>query len=286
MATYHYTGEACRLLCQVVRYDPKDFSNRRVVGYLRGGTYEYEWNLDGRRRVLYRLPEVVEGIRDGRWIFLCEGEKDADNMSAEGFVATTACGGTSIKNYAKLHGDQLRGAYVCILPDNDPAGRKRAVQIARQLHGIAKGITIVHLFSDSGDNKEDVSDFIDNMHRASETVLNEMLHIMNKINWYFPLPGPVFEKPRRFFSGLNLDMVFEAQRLRAHLLPIEQIAVVVRGKTRCPLPSHIDEHPSCSVKENLWYCHVCDEGGDTILFKRNRDSESFHRAVKELCGGG
>lgn len=32
----------------------------------------------------------------------------------------------------------------------------------------------------------------------------------------------------------------------------------------CPLPSHEDSYPSCSInwERGLWNCHVCAEGGD------------------------
>jgi hypothetical protein len=51
---YDYVGEAGELLYQVVRYEPKDFRQRRPDG--KGGWIS---NLDGIQRVLYRLPEVI-----------------------------------------------------------------------------------------------------------------------------------------------------------------------------------------------------------------------------------
>jgi hypothetical protein len=55
VCTYEYTDEFGALLYEVVRFEPKDFRQRRPDGL--GG---WIWNLDDTRRVLYRLPELIE----------------------------------------------------------------------------------------------------------------------------------------------------------------------------------------------------------------------------------
>ena len=57
VATYDYTDESGNLLYQTCRYQPKDFRQRRPDG--KGGWIN---NLQGVRRVLYRLPEVIAGV--------------------------------------------------------------------------------------------------------------------------------------------------------------------------------------------------------------------------------
>ena len=79
-ATYDYTDEEGKLLYQVVRFSNKDFRQRRPDS--KGG---WIWNLNGTRRVLYRLHEVL----NAQEIIIVEGEKDADNLEKAGFVATT-----------------------------------------------------------------------------------------------------------------------------------------------------------------------------------------------------
>jgi DNA primase len=80
VATYDYTDEGGNLLFQCVRTKPKDFWQRRPDG--KGGWIN---NLQGVRRVLYRLPEV----KSAQTVCVAEGEKDADNLAKLGFVATT-----------------------------------------------------------------------------------------------------------------------------------------------------------------------------------------------------
>src|SRR5262249_26000897 len=73
VATYKYRDEKGKLLFEAVRFDPKNFRQRRPTG---GGNYA--WDLKGVRRVPYRLPVLLAADRDA-WVFVCEGEKDCDN---------------------------------------------------------------------------------------------------------------------------------------------------------------------------------------------------------------
>ena len=84
-ATYDYVDEQGALLYQVVRYEPKDFRQRRP------GTNgeEWVWNLRGVRRVLYRLPKVVEAIKAKQTVWLTEGERDVHSLEDRGVTATT-----------------------------------------------------------------------------------------------------------------------------------------------------------------------------------------------------
>ncbi len=79
--TYDYTDEAGNLLFQVCRYEPKSFKQRAPSG---PGRWDYR--LNGVRRVLYRLPEVLKAEE----VLIVEGEKDADTVAALGFTATTS----------------------------------------------------------------------------------------------------------------------------------------------------------------------------------------------------
>ena len=67
VARYDYTDEDGRLLFQVMRCDPKGFSQRRPDG--NGG---WAWKLGDTRRVLYRLPALIEAIANERPIFIAK----------------------------------------------------------------------------------------------------------------------------------------------------------------------------------------------------------------------
>jgi len=147
VAAYDYTDAGGELLYQVVRYEPKDFRQRRPDG--NGG---WTWKLDD-RRVLYRWPELLK-YPNGT-IFICEGEKDADRVASLGHCATTVAAGKWTDECIKA----LAGRDCFILQDNDDTGRTKALAAARTLHDTAKTIRIVAL-PDLPD-KRDVSDWLD-----------------------------------------------------------------------------------------------------------------------------
>ena len=147
VAAYDYNDDAGELLYQVIRYEPKDFRQRRPDG--NGG---WIWNLD-KRRVLYRWPELVK--YPDATVFLCEGEKDADRVASLGHCATTVASGKWTDECIQA----LAGRDVIILEDNDDAGREKSIAAAQLLHGKAKAIRVVAL-PDLPEG-EDVSDWLD-----------------------------------------------------------------------------------------------------------------------------
>lgn len=70
----------------------------------------------------YRLPEII--ARPDETIWLVEGEKDADNLSALGLLATTAPGGGMSFPLTPDFGKWFDGRKVIAIADNDPTGAK------------------------------------------------------------------------------------------------------------------------------------------------------------------
>lgn len=133
-ATYNYIDEHGSTLFEVVRFEPKDFKQRRPDG--RGG---WHWNLNGTRRVLYNLPTLTASES----ILICEGEKDCETARRFGLVATCNPGGAGKwrDDYAKF----LRGKQVAIIPDLDEPGRKHARDVACSTLGVSRSVKIVEL---------------------------------------------------------------------------------------------------------------------------------------------
>jgi putative DNA primase/helicase len=134
VATYPYPDERGNLLYEVVRFDPKAFKQRKPDG--RGG---WLWNLNGVRRVLYNLPEVIPASD----VLILEGEKDCETGRRLGFVATCNPGGAG--KWRPEYSEWLRRKRVVIIPDRDEAGRKHARDVARSLIGVAESVKIVEL---------------------------------------------------------------------------------------------------------------------------------------------
>lgn len=172
-ATYDYydfspTGER-RLAYQVVRYDPKAFSQRRPApdgkGWinLMGEVWAWKdfnerWNAvpyrdrDGNpvpkpgamsgcvhllpiRKVPYRLADLR--ARPDHPVVVVEGEKAADALAALGYVATCSPGGAG--KWPMDFGGYLVGRRVVVAADNDEPGLLHAAMVAGSalLYGVS-----------------------------------------------------------------------------------------------------------------------------------------------------
>lgn len=145
--TYDYQDATGGLLFQVVRFEPKDFRQRRPDG--NGG---WIWNLKGIKPVLYQLPEILKAEE----IIVVEGEKDVDNLASLGLTATTSPMGA--KKWKDEYSEALKGKNIVLIPDNDNQGREHMAMIAQSLNGNAKSLKWLDL--PGLQSKQDVSDYI------------------------------------------------------------------------------------------------------------------------------
>jgi putative DNA primase/helicase len=155
--TYDYVDEHGALLYQVCRFDPKGFRQRRPDPEQPG---EWIYSLGEARRVLYRLPDVLEAVALGRRVFVVEGEKDADALASAGYCATTCAMGAG--KWTEDYAGPLAGALVTVLPDNDDPGRAHAETIAVSLTASGAKVQVVRL--PDLPLKGDVSDWLDAGH--------------------------------------------------------------------------------------------------------------------------
>lgn len=150
IATYDYKDETGTLLFQAVRSEPKRFFQRRPNGA--GWTN----NLEGVRRVLYRLPELLKADISLP-VFIVEGEKDVDNLRSRiGVIAT--CNPAGAGKWKNEYCEFLKGRRCVILPDNDDVGEQHANTVARSLLNHADSVSVLHL--PGLPEKGDVSDWL------------------------------------------------------------------------------------------------------------------------------
>jgi hypothetical protein len=174
VASYDYKDETGALLYQVVRFDPKDFRQPRPDGA--GG---FVWNLNGTRRVVYRLPELKG--REG--VLNVEGEKDADRAWSLGLPATCNAGGAG--RWTDELTRQLVAAgvqRVVVIPDRDEPGRAHAAQVARSCHGAGLQVRVVELPDVS--EKGDLSDYL-----AQHTKTDLLTLVKAAPNYELPPPA-------------------------------------------------------------------------------------------------
>jgi 5S rRNA maturation endonuclease (ribonuclease M5)/DNA-binding transcriptional ArsR family regulator len=184
VAVYPYVDESGKVLFEVVRYEPKGFAQRRPDGQ------GYIYNINGVRRVLYRLPDVLKAVQSGETVFIVEGEKDADALGGLGLVATTNPQGAG--KWRDDYSETLKGAHVVIIPDRDEPGRKHADQVARSLWGKASSIKVVEL---SGDSVKDVSDWL----KAGGTK-EQLLGLVLQAQEWRPAPAMAYDELRAAFE--------------------------------------------------------------------------------------
>jgi len=170
---YDYKDESGTLLFQAVRKrlaDPakfpnapgKEFKQRAPDG--KGG---WVWSLQGVRRVLYGLPELIAADPDAT-VWIVEGEKDRDRLKALGLLST--CNPMGAGKWLDEFSDFLIGHPIVIIPDNDDPGRDHAQDVAAKSYGKASKIQILELWKawPSMPNKGDVSDWLDAGHDETE----------------------------------------------------------------------------------------------------------------------
>ncbi|MCO5384633.1 MAG: hypothetical protein NHB14_01525 [Desulfosporosinus sp.] len=150
-AVYDYTDATGKLIYQVVRYNPKDFKQRRPDG--KGG---HTWNIQGVTLLPYKLLELLR-VKPGQTIFIVEGEKDVQSLNKMGLVATCNHGGAG--KWREEHSRHFpKGASVVILPDNDDPGQMHSVMVARSL--IKRGCKVKVVELPGLPPKSDVSDWL------------------------------------------------------------------------------------------------------------------------------
>jgi hypothetical protein len=121
------------------------------TGYRRDGDWVTgQGVLNGMRRVLFNLPEIV--ANPSGTVFIVEGEKDVQTLARLGLLATTkaegvikSVAGKDAERWLPVFADTLRGRQVVILPDNDEPGHRHARIIAATLSGECPDIRIVYL---------------------------------------------------------------------------------------------------------------------------------------------
>lgn len=138
IAVYHYVDENGAPLFDVLRTADKQFPQRRPDPTAKTG---WRWNLEGTRRVLYRLPDVIAAVNEGRTVYVVEGEKDAEALRATGKTATCNPGGAG--KWRPEYAAFLIDANVMIFADKDEPGQQHARTVAASLTDVAQAVWVL-----------------------------------------------------------------------------------------------------------------------------------------------
>lgn len=96
---------------------------------------------------LYQIDRIIDAVRAGHPIYICEGEKDCIALWRAGVAATTKSGGAKAEGKKGAWTPEivapLKGAHVTIIADRDDPGREDAQCAFHALRKIAKSVRIV-----------------------------------------------------------------------------------------------------------------------------------------------
>jgi hypothetical protein len=129
-ATYDYYDEDGEHVFQVVRYTPKGFGQRRRD---QRGQWINKISDVVTVRPLYMLPQLRKAIEDGKRVYLCEGEKDAEALQWH-VSGAASCNSGGAGKWRPEYAHQLRGARrITLFQDNDGPGLEHVKLFAGEL---------------------------------------------------------------------------------------------------------------------------------------------------------
>ncbi|MBN1566232.1 MAG: AAA family ATPase [Acidobacteria bacterium] len=149
IATYDYRTTDGTLSYQVVRFEPKDFRQRKPDGA--GG---WIWNAKGLKRLPYNLPEIDAATE----VFIVEGEKDVESLRKIGLTATCIAGGAKSPDWPTVSQYFRADQHITIIPDNDGPGEGYQANAGAALCGKVASIKVLRL--EGLPEKGDVSDWL------------------------------------------------------------------------------------------------------------------------------
>ena len=109
------------------------------------------------------LQAIQRAIKEGKPIFIPEGEKDVNTLTKQGYVSFTFGG---VNDWLPDFAELVKGADVVILADNDEPGKQVANTILHDVHPVAKSAKIILPMPDIP--KADISDYFNAGHTKEE----------------------------------------------------------------------------------------------------------------------
>lgn len=153
--TYNYEDEDGSLHFQVMRFDPKNFRQRRVDPERPG-----KWvnNMQGASALIFNLPLVAEALDSGDDVYIVEGEKDVQALW-QGVRAVATCNPGGAGKWKADHSAFFVGteSRVVIVADRDAPGYKHALSVRASLAEV--GVEAEMVVSAEG---KDAADHISN----------------------------------------------------------------------------------------------------------------------------
>jgi len=211
------------------------------------------WNMEGVKRIPYKLPELLQAIAKEQIILFVEGEKDVDTAQKLGLIATTLPSGAKKTGGEKMADEclhWLKGSDVVLCPDNDDTGKQWQQMIGNKLIPFAKRIRWLNL--PNLQSKEDLSDWV-----AKGGSRDQLIELIQK--------SPVFEPQKNYSKELT--------SFTLRTLPLGEFLGMSLPKRDCLLEPWLPEKGLAMVFAQrgigkTWFAQqiaLCVAGGSSFL---------------------
>ena len=295
---FNYEDETGALLFQAMRFEyqnadgsfvltdtgkRKKTFRQRQPDPARAGQWLY--NLDNVRRVLYRLPELLEDVALGHAIIIVEGERKVNLLRSWNVPAT--CNPMGAEKWTDDYSATLSGADVIILPDSDEQGRKHLDKVAASL--VQVGANVRQLLLPGLAPKGDIIDWA----KAGGTVeqLHELIEREAK-PWIADNQEALAANPIKLLSYTEMVALSEGEFL-IHGGIVRRAKNVLFGQSNA-FKSFIATDMGCSVAKGRTYhgmtvkkcpvIYIANEGANAVGRKRIPAWMAAHEIPKHERG--
>lgn len=207
-STYDYFDQNGVLSYQVLRYEPKNFRQRKPDPDGRDG---WSWKVAGLDRLLYKLPGVIAGPDP---VVFVEGEKDVELLRSWGLNATCNSGGAG--KFTQAMADFMKGRRVVVVPDQDDKGISHGRDVASRCKFAGADVWTLNLpakdpsdWAVEGGNRE-----------AFDKLVTEAIPYGKKVTKVETdmtgegIPANVHEMMENYIILVGSDMIWDVRRAR------------------------------------------------------------------------
>lgn len=206
-------------------------------------------NKRGSEELPYNLYNAMQGIKNGKVLIICEGEKDVNKLNS--ILKQSDYVATSVKNVKDL--SMYEDAYLYICGDTGEAGEKYKWSIYKKLFGSAESFKFINLpgIKALGDNK-DVTDYLEAGHSKEDLLqaFNRSLDLKNKYELQQDCYGiykTIFnedDEKKKYIANFNIETAFNIKFMDENL---EGIKLVLKS----PLGTVIERIDKVNVFDDL-----------------------------------
>ena len=145
--------------------DGSEKNVRKSVKYTDGSWKQFRWTEESWKPGVKGVPNPPYGLYrllndlEDQLCFVFEGEKDVERAWEFGLSATCNSGGAN--NWKTEQSNWLKDRKICIVPDNDEAGKKHAKSVEHSLRKLSIDCFILWEYSSDLPEKGDFSDWMD-----------------------------------------------------------------------------------------------------------------------------